>query len=174
VIGLDRAVAQLDRIGFPRPFSVQLPEGPDGAYAAVYTSNKAEDTRTVYLDQYSGIVLAEVGYADYGPVAKAIEWGIAVHEGRQYGSLNRFVMLGGCVAILLLATTAPVMWWKRRPKGDLAAPPAPPERHVRVGVLGIVLVVGVVFPMVGASLLLALTIDFAWSRMARSATRASA
>jgi uncharacterized iron-regulated membrane protein len=166
-IGLDRAVAEIDRIGLPRPFSVQLPEGPDGAYTAVYTSKKAEDTRTVYLDQYSGAVLGEVGYADYGPVAKTIEWGIAVHEGRQFGAVNRLVMLAGCFAILLLATTAPIMWWKRRPKGTLAAPPPPPERSVRLAVLGTVAVVGVIFPMVGASLLVALVIDFGWSRFVR-------
>lgn len=165
-IGLDRAVTEIDRLGLPRPFSVQLPEGPDGAYAAVYTSKKAEDTRTIYLDQYSGAVLAEVAYADYGPAAKTIEWGIAVHEGRQFGAVNRFVMLAGCFAILLLATTAPVMWWKRRPKGTLAAPPAPPERRVRVGVLAIVAVAGVIFPLVGATLLVALSLDFLWGRIA--------
>jgi uncharacterized iron-regulated membrane protein len=146
---------------------VQLPEGPDGAYTAVFTSKKAEETRTLYLDQYSGAVLADVGYADYGPAARAIEWGIAVHEGRQYGGPNRYLMLAGCLSILLLATTAPVMWWKRRPKGTLAAPPAPPERGVRLGVLAIVGTVGVIFPLVGASLIIALLMDFAWTRIAR-------
>ncbi|MGE0161476.1 MAG: PepSY-associated TM helix domain-containing protein, partial [Gemmatimonadales bacterium] len=164
-IGVDRAVAEFDRIGLPRPFAVQGPEGPDGAYAAVFTSPQAQDTRSIYLDQYSGEVLADVRYADYGPAAKAIEWGIAVHEGRQYGGVNRLVMLAGCMAILLLATTAPIMWWKRRPKGTLAAPPPPPERRVRLAVLGAVAVAGVIFPLVGATLLIAFIIDFAWTRI---------
>jgi len=165
-IGIDRAVVEFDRLGLPRPYAVQGPEGPAGAYAAVFTSPQAQDTRTIYLDQYSGAVLADVGYADYGPAAKAIEWGIAVHEGRQYGGPNRFLMLAGCVAILLLATTAPVMWWKRRPQGTLAAPPPPPERRVRLAVLGTVAVAGVIFPLVGATLLIALALDFAWARLA--------
>jgi len=166
-IGIDRAVAEIDRIGLPRPFSLQLPEGPDGAYTAVFTSKRAEDTRTVYLDQYSGAVLADVRYADYGPVARTIEWGIAVHEGRQYGAPNRYLMLAGCLSILTLAATAPVMWWKRRPKGTLAAPPPPPERRVRLGVLATVGTVGVIFPLVGASLVVALLVDLAWTRFAR-------
>jgi len=166
-IDLDAAVAAFDRIGLPRPYAVQVPEGPAGAYAAVHTSPQAQDTRTIYLDQYSGDVVADVRYADYGLVARTIEWGVAVHEGRQYGAPNRYLMLMGCAAILTLALTAPVMWWKRRPKGTLAAPPPPAERHVRIGVLSTVAVVGVVFPLVGASLIIALLIDFAWSRVGR-------
>jgi uncharacterized iron-regulated membrane protein len=164
-IGLDRAVTELDRIGLPRPFAVQLPEGPEGAYAAVFTSPRAQEARTVYLDQYSGALLADVGYADYGPVAKTIEWGIAVHEGRQYGAPNRYLMLAGCVSILTLAVTAPVMWWKRRPRGTLAAPPPPTDRRVRRGVAATAGTVGVVFPLVGATLVGALLIDFAWMRL---------
>jgi uncharacterized iron-regulated membrane protein len=38
-------------------------------------------TRVVYLDQYSGQVLGDTGFSQYGPAAKAIEWGIAVHQG---------------------------------------------------------------------------------------------
>jgi uncharacterized iron-regulated membrane protein len=114
-------------------------------------------------------VLADVRYADYGPVARAIEWGIAVHEGHQYGGPNRYLMLAGCLSILALAATAPVMWWKRRPKGSLAAPPPPPERRVRLGVLATVGMGGVVFPLVGASLLVALLIDFVWTRLATAA-----
>ncbi len=171
-IGLDRAVAEFDRNGLPRPYAVQPPEGPNGAYAAVYTAKQAEATRTVYIDQYTGAVLADVAYADYGPVAKAIEWGVAAHEGRQYGAINRLVMLGGCIAILLLATTAPVMWWKRRPEGTLAPPPAPAEKGVRFAVLAIVAIAGVVFPLVGATLVAALAIDFLWQRTAGRVRRA--
>jgi PepSY-associated TM region len=51
-----------------------------------------------------------------GPRRKAIEWGIAVHQGQEYGPVNRYIMLLGCIAIVLMALSAITMWWKRRPQ----------------------------------------------------------
>jgi uncharacterized iron-regulated membrane protein len=105
-IGLDAAVARFDALGLPRPFSVTLPEGPRGAYVGDYRPDRVQDSRTVYLDHYDGRVLGDVGFARWGAAAQAIEWGIAVHQGQQYGPLNRYLMLTGCVAIVLLAALA--------------------------------------------------------------------
>ena len=118
-----------------------------------------EDTRVVYLDQYSGRVLGDVRFKDWGPAAKAIEWGIAVHQGQEYGPLNRYLMLAGCVSIVLLAVTSVTMWWKRRPKGSLGMPPAPADPRAARSLLAIVVVVGMIYPLVGATLVLALAID---------------
>lgn len=164
-IGLDEAVARFEELRVPRPFGVQPPEGPKGAYVATFNDGRAENERTVYLDQYSGEVLADVRYGDYGPVAKAVAWGVDVHMGQQYGPVNRALMLAGCVAILLLTLSAPVMWWKRRPRGSWAVPPPPTERRAATAVLACVAGVGLVFPLVGASLLCALTADAVWRRM---------
>ena len=163
-IGLDIAVRRFDRAGLKRPYVVTLPDGPSGAYAADYRPDRVEDSRTVYLDQYSGRVLGDVGFKQWGAAAKAIEWGIAVHQGQEYGPLNRYLMLAGCIAIVLLAVSAVVMWWKRRPPGQLGIPPAPSEKRLAMAVLGIIAVVGVVYPLVGVSLLLALALDWVFLR----------
>jgi uncharacterized iron-regulated membrane protein len=164
-IGLDRAVARFEQLGLKRPFSVQPPEGPNGAYVGSYAPDRVEQARTLYLDRASGDVLGDVGYAQYGPAAQAIEWGIAVHQGTQYGQLNRMLMLAGCIAIVLLAVSAATMWWKRRPKGRLAAPPAPTEKRAATAILCIIAIVGLIYPLVGASLIAALMLDTLWSVM---------
>ncbi len=155
VIGLDQALAIVTDLGLQRPFNVALPSGPKGAYTAISRPDRAEQSRTIYLDQYTGIVLGDVGFAQYGPAAKAIEWGIAVHQGEEYGSVNRYVMLAGCIAIVLLVISAPVMWWKRRPKGSFGLPPATANRRVALGVMAIMAVAGVLYPLVGLSMLAA-------------------
>jgi uncharacterized iron-regulated membrane protein len=165
-LGVDAAIAELHRLGLKRPFSLALPEGPGGAFVGDYRPDRVEDSRTVYLDQYSGRVLADVGFKDWGAGAKAVEWGIAVHQGQEYGPANRYLMLAGCVAILLLAGSAAIMWWKRRPKGRLGVPPAPADRRAAWAVLGVMGVVGAIYPLVGASLLLALLLDFGFNRLA--------
>jgi uncharacterized iron-regulated membrane protein len=158
-IGIDRAATIFRKLGLPPSASISLPDGSKGAYVATWRPGRVEDTRVVYLDQYTGALLGKVGYKDWGPAAKVIEWGIAVHQGQEYGPLNRYLMLAGCIAIVLLAVSAVTMWWKRRPKGSLGVPPAPAEPRAMRGLVVIVVIVGIIYPLVGGTLLLAFVID---------------
>lgn len=159
---LSAVVASADRAGLPRPYVVSLPSG-DAAATAANEPAQVEDTRILYLDPHSGQVRADIRYDQFGPGAKAFEWGVAVHQGTQYGRLNRYLMLGGCIAIWVLAISGVVMWWKRRPPKPgarrLGAPVAPPGGRVRAAVLGIVLPLAVLYPLTGASLVVALLLD---------------
>ena len=100
-----------------------------------------------------------MGFRDFGPVAKSIEWGIAVHQGQEFGAINRYVMLLGCIAIVMLAIAALTMWWKRRPTGSFGVPPPPDFPGAAKGFISIVAIVGVIFPLVGLSLLAAFLIN---------------
>ncbi|MGH6850549.1 MAG: PepSY-associated TM helix domain-containing protein, partial [Methylocella sp.] len=157
-ITLDQALAIFADLGLKKPFSFALPQGPKGAYTATSRPNHVEDTRTVYLDQYSGKVLGDVGFAQYGPAAKAFEWGIAVQQGQEYGALNRYVMLGGCIAVVLLTISAPATWWKRQPKGSFGLPPAA-SRRAALTVLAVMAISGLIYPLVGLSMLAALLFE---------------
>jgi uncharacterized iron-regulated membrane protein len=57
------------------------------------------------------------------------------------------------MALLLLAASSVVMWWKRRPPGTLAAPPRRDADRVALGAVVIAMVLGVLFPPLGASML---------------------
>lgn len=151
-LSLDQIVFRLDGLGLPRPYVLSIPSDPDLALSAAHAPDRVEDTRTVYLDARSGAPVADIRYADYGLAAKAIEWGISVHQGRQFGLINKLVMLGGCIAIWLLAVSGLAMWWKRRPKGRLAAPAAPQDKRGYIALLAVVAPLAILYPLVGASL----------------------
>jgi uncharacterized iron-regulated membrane protein len=154
-ISVDAAIAIVNKAGLSKPYSLALPIGPRGAYMASYRPPQVEKTRIIYVDQYDGRILGDTDFAQYGPAAKAIEWGIAVHQGLEYGTLNRTLMLAGCIAIMLLAVSAPIMWWKRRPKGSWALPPAAANPKIARGVAIIMSVAGVLLPLTGLSMLVA-------------------
>jgi uncharacterized iron-regulated membrane protein len=160
-IDVDAAVAAFDRAALPKPYSVALPQGPRGAFVGTHMPDKIEDVRVIYIDRYDGRVLDDVGYARFGPAAQAIEWGIAVHQGQQFGPINRYLMLAGCIAIVVLAVSAVTMWWKRRPKGSLGLPPPPMHKHAFRGLLAIVIPLAIFYPLVGATLIIALLVDAA-------------
>lgn len=156
-LDLNEAIARADASGLQRPYTLSPPAAPGKPWSAAYMPGNAREMRTVYLDGADGRVIADIGYGDFGPAARTIEWGIAVHQGQQYGLANKLVMLAGCVAIWLLGVSGLVMWWKRRPR--LAAPPRPPTRAAYVGLAGVVIPLAVIYPLVGASLIAALCLD---------------
>ena len=68
-------------------------------------------------------------------------------------------MLAGSLAILVLTASAAVMWWKRRPQGRLAAPPRRAGDRAAVGAITVAVLLGLIYPLLGASMLVALLVE---------------
>ena len=158
-IGIDRAVAILGGLGMPRGYEVSLPVGSTGVYAAAAYPSDVNRQRMISLDQYTGKPLVDVRFGDIGPVARAVQYGIGLHKGEQWGVANQLAMLAFCLATILLSVTAGVMWWKRRPAGGLGVPPWPGDRRVAAVVTGLVLASGALFPLTGLAILAMLGLD---------------
>lgn len=164
-IGLDQVIAIARSNGMPQRFNVSLPGDEQGVYTVSASSAGAElddatKERLMHIDQYSGAVLANIGWNEYNGIAKAVAMGIAIHEGKQFGLVNRIATLFLCLTIVGLTTTGVVMWWQRRPRGRLGAPAMPRSFPVWKGALAVMLVIGVLFPLVGLSLIAVLALDF--------------
>ncbi|WP_323131105.1 PepSY-associated TM helix domain-containing protein [Sinorhizobium medicae] len=166
-IGLDEAVAAFDRLGLHRGYAVNIPTTPTGVYTGSVYPDDLSQQRVVHLDQYSGKPLLDMSYSDYGPLGKWLEWGINVHMGQEFGLVNQIVLLAACIAIVALAVSAGVMWWKRRPAGSLGVPPLPSDRRVFRALVAILVAGGILFPLVGLSLVIMLGLDWGYFKLAR-------
>lgn len=151
-IGPDRVLAISMAHRLTAPLTLTRPVAMGSPYIVNRVSDRSDEARVLYLEPATGRVLQDARAADFGVGAKAIEWGIAVHQGQQYGEPNRLVMLAGCLGILLLATTAPILWWKRR----FASPPAPEDPTKARGVVMIMLAIGAICPPTGATMIVTL------------------
>jgi len=158
-LGIDAAMRRFNALGLAPGYSIALPRGPLGVYTASVYPEDLSRQRVVHLDQYSGRVLLDMGYADYGALGRGLEWGINVHLGNEYGTVNRVVLIVACAAILLLCLSGAVMWWKRRPIGGIGVPPLPKHGRSVAGVFVLLCIGGVVFPLVGLSLLVVGLLD---------------
>lgn len=172
-VSLATVIGTADSAGLARPYTVSIPTDPSLSWTASRVVQQVEDTRIVYVDGATGAVRADVKWNQFGVGAKAFEWGVAVHQGTQYGWINRYLMLGGCIAVWLLSVSGIIMWWKRRPpklsKGRIGAPEVPPGPRVRAAVLGIVLPLAILYPLTGVSLIVVLILDRAVSAARRLA-----
>jgi uncharacterized iron-regulated membrane protein len=169
-VGPERAIASAAGQGFTAPWILDLPSTAGTPYRLTAAAESTKAVRVIYVSPTSGAVLQDVGYADFGAGAKLFEWGIYTHQGRQFGELNRLAMLGGCAALLLLTMSAPILWWRRRRGGRLKGPPIPEDPARARGFVGMMLVIGLLFPLTGATMLAAL----AASAVCRFATRQNA
>ncbi|WP_037488463.1 PepSY-associated TM helix domain-containing protein [Sphingobium indicum] len=163
-IGVDEAL----RIATARGMGgVQLilPATPGAPYLAASIVTKAQDARAITIDAASGAVVQDMDWRMFGPGAQAVEWGIATHQGQQYGEVNRLLMLAGCLCLLLLCLTAPLLWWKRRQQGRLTTPPAASPAARRM-VAGLMLLIGLLFPLTGLSMAAALLGEWIMGRSA--------
>lgn len=164
---LDTVIKAADNAKMAKPYRVSIPKTSGVAFTVAHDAKQVENTRILYVDGSSGVVKADIQYEAFGIGAKAFEWGIAVHQGTQYGRVNQLIMLGGCVAVWLLAISGTIMWWKRRPNGRLGAPPAPYIARGKYALLCIVLPLGLLFPLTGLSLLAVLGLDFGYRTIRR-------
>lgn len=164
-IGLDQAVARFDELGLAPGYTVNLPSSSEGVFTGSVYPDDLSQQRVVHLDQYSGHVLIDMNYADYGPLGRGLEWGINVHLGQEFGIWNQVVLAFACVVIVVFSVAAGVMWWKRRPSGKLGVPPLPQNPRRLWAVLGLLMIGGVIFPLVGVVLMLIAIVDFLGQRV---------
>lgn len=169
-IGIDAAIATADAAGFRHPMTVIPPadapaagaDGPSyGVYSVLsYAFNSPGHESALHIDQFTGEPVSEFGYDQYGALAKVVGQGIALHEGRRFGTVNMIVSGAFCVAVMFMCIAGPLMWWRRRPKGGAMGAPRG-RLNIRTGpaaVVGLV-ALGVFLPLFGASLVAVLAVD---------------
>ena len=165
-VTVDSVAAFAQSLGFNGRFQMNLPADESGVWTISHDSmsNDGPDPwgdRTLHIDQYTGRVLADVGYADYVVYAKMMAVGVAFHEG-DMGLWNLVLNTVFCASMIFLPISGVVMWWMRRPEkaGRIAAPPKPLDMPLWKGAAVLMLIIGAAFPLAGATLLAVLALDW--------------
>jgi len=158
-LSMNEIAAIAERQHVLKPYTITMPRGDSGVYSVSTDHVKPGKEVTLHVDPYSGAVLTDVRYQDFGVMAKLITLGIAFHEGRLFGLANQIIGLVTCLGLVLISAGSYVMWRKRKPSGTLGAPRKPKDKRVMIGVLAIMAVLGILMPLVGLSILAILIVD---------------
>lgn len=151
-VSLDQVVETAERENIHPSYSVFIPQEPEGVYTLSVFPPKAQDEATMHIDQYSGAVLADYRYDNYGVIGKVVAWGITLHKGSQFGLVNQLISLFICLGIIFVAISGFYLWWKRKPGTGTGAPAAPALFKTK-SFLFIMIGLGILFPLVGLSIL---------------------
>ena len=147
-----------------------------GSYTVVNAwPQKLSEQRTLYLNQFTGRTITNATAEHDGALSQATSFGIAMHMGNQFGVLTRILATIACLGVIISALTGLLMWWHRRPAGSSGLPGpvgdstrgnTPRGAVVAVSVAAVVL--GLVFPVFGVSLLIVLAVEAVLAKRRRT------
>ncbi len=158
-VNLDTIAAFAGQLGFMQ-FRVHLPRAEDGVWTIAATTIAGDITnpvseRTVHVDRYTGLVLADLRFADYPLLGKAMAASIPLHQG-DLGVWNWLLNVLLCLGLITLVTSGAVVWWKRRPAQWSAPNAAARPWHTMVVLM---LVLSLAFPLAAAAILTIILLD---------------
>jgi uncharacterized iron-regulated membrane protein len=159
---IESIIAVADKQKVHEGYTITFPWDKTGVYIVSTWGWPAESYRnyaTLGIDQYTGNVLTDISWADYSPLVKTVELGIAVHEGRLFGWTNLILNLIACLALVFIVISGIIMWWVRRPKGTIGIPAKFEGYQLAVGVLLITVLLGILMPMAGISIAAVFVLD---------------
>ncbi|WP_226663087.1 PepSY-associated TM helix domain-containing protein [Alteriqipengyuania lutimaris] len=164
------ARAEAERMAFPvlvlPPHAPQRFGPPTGEVWTVKSEAQNRPMmRTVTYDPRTGEERSRSGFADKHPIDRAINVGIAWHEGALFGLANQIMGLIIALALIALSVLGVLMWLKRRPTGKLAAPPH--GGRLPRGLIVVVVVLAILLPLFGASLVAILLTEKAAAMLVR-------
>lgn len=150
------------------PVRITLPKAADEAFQVARRDTSQPHWKSpALIDAYSGRFLALQGWNTAAPIQKVRMSIYPLHVGSIFGLTTKVLALLTCLALLLLAVTGVWMWWRRRPRGTWGLPPSDATTHVPLWLSGVILLLAVLLPALGGSLILIMLGEFVWFRLVR-------
>ena len=145
--------------GLVAPYEMRPPKDGEAAFWLRSASVHRADQTELIIDQYTGELLKRHEFGDNPALARTVSWGISFHQGELYGWANILQNTLAALLAVVLSVSGFVAWWMRKPAGSLGVPAAP-EAALGTGMIVLVIGLAIVFPLMGASLILALVLDW--------------
>lgn len=123
---------------------------------------------TITFDADTGEEVSREAFRDRHPIDRVIGYGLAWHEGALFGWVNQLIGLLTALALVTMGVTGFLMWRRRRPVGQLGAPPLPASGTARM-VPVLVVALALVLPLLAASLVVLWLFDLLLPRVSPAA-----
>lgn len=157
---IDQMVATVAALHLDAPVIVAAPGGRSKKWTGKSDTANRPRRVSVDLDPQSGQTSGRQNFSDRHWIDRAVAYGIAAHEGQLFGWANVALGLLTGMSLILLSVSGVIMWWKRRDTGVLGAPKVLAQPQLSGGLLGIILLLGLCFPLFAASLCAVLLLEW--------------
>ncbi len=153
-LSLDQMVSKAEELQFPGKVTVHFPKGPKGVFSVSNINPSDLDTqKKIHFDQYSGEQILSNNWQDVGVLMRSRMWVMAFHQG-EFGRWNWWLMLFTAIALAIMSISALVSYVIRKRKNSWGTPKVPTSFKIGYGIIIIVGILAIMFPLFGVSLLL--------------------
>lgn len=156
---LDRLVPAVGSLQLAYPVLIMPPMGPSKHWTAKSDAQNRPMRVIVTLNPITGAVLKREDFSQRPIVDRMVGIGVAAHEGQLFGVLNQVLGLLTAIGLILISTSAIVLWWRRRNVGVLGAPMPAGHSRFSLMLVAIIVLLGACLPMLGLSLVFVLLIE---------------
>lgn len=157
-------LSDIARAQFPgKDLGLNSPHEPGQAVVVFVSGDSGPSVHAVLvLDHSTGEILDQRTVGEFPLLGAIASWNYALHVGSVLGLPTKILWLVACIVIMLLPVTGVWMWWQRRPAGHSGFPRYPKTAGISPIIVSIIMLLGVILPVAGASMLLILTVDWLW------------
>ena len=156
---VDRMARGVGSLHLAYPVLIAPPMQAAGAWTARSDAQDRPLRVNLVLDPHTGAVRDRQGFGQRNWVDQAVGVGVAAHEGQLFGWPNQLINLCTAVALLTVSVSAGVLWLRRRRDGAVGAPLPVGAPRFALGLVAIVLVLGVLLPLLGASIIVVFLLE---------------
>lgn len=157
-LSLDEMIAIANQQNLQGIISVGLPKSPKSTFSVGNRTFPLESQKKLHFDQYSGKLVKEHTWADVGILMKGRMWLMAFHQG-QFGGWNWWLMFLISVFLTLMSASALVSYIQRKSQGSWGVPKVSKSFSVGKGIVVMLILLGIIFPLFGVSLVLIWTYE---------------
>lgn len=139
---------------------LSYPHEPTETYVAYIGDAASPTTRSAaWVDPVTSEVIAVTTWDQATAMFKMSLLSYPLHVGSIYGLPTKILAVLVCLLFVAMTITGVIMWWMRRPKGKAGFPRKPDTRRFPVWLPVVIVVLGVLVPTVGLTILLLLLWD---------------
>lgn len=159
---LDQAMVRIQAEGLGNGLSARLSARHGSPWRIQTKAVDPLDEHVLLVSSTTGAVLRDVTRDQLPLIAGLVALGINLHQG-DFGWVNRWGNTLVAVALIWVVISGFMSWLRRRPGQGVAAPAAPAARWPR-WLVATAVVMSVLLPLFGLSVLLVLLIDWLWRK----------
>jgi uncharacterized iron-regulated membrane protein len=133
--------------------SITFPSSSEGVYTISNRSLLLRDQQVFHLDQYSGKIVKSLQWSQVGVLMDLRQIFMRLHQG-EYGLVNWFFLLAVALFFIISSIAGFLSYMMRKPQGQWGIPKVPERFRVDKVLVVFIILLGVVFPLFGVSLLI--------------------
>ena len=164
-LSLDQMVEKGKELALPGTVTLSFPKKPTGVFSVSnYNPSDLSSQQKIHFDQYSGKIILKHNWKDVGILMRARMWFMAFHQG-EFGAWNWWLMLSTAIILGIMSISAIASYILRKRKNSWSVPKVPATFTVGYGIIVLLILLSILFPLFGISLLLIIGFEYLRKRI---------